>query len=227
VASKEGFDFSIPAVQPLDDHAEAVERFDTLQRLNGVHRSKLIGEEANAYHRAREDYAEGCAKLHAKREFHALRDTVTDAWAQRQVAAGQHPWGVRPPEHIYVAAGVPTPKPMVVAARPREAASPRRRRGGSTSRGGSSGDKSPSSSEDDADLGLSGAPVKGAPKLVIEVSLEGSPTAFIQAESWEEERRLALDLEGREHVLHDIGLALLHLLDTLAEASGRDAEERA
>jgi len=57
----------------------------------------------------------------------------------------------------------------------------------------------------------------GAPRLVVVVALEQPPRVQIEADSHEDELRLALNL-GRRKLLHEIGVALLNALDEIEAA---------
>jgi hypothetical protein len=59
--------------------------------------------------------------------------------------------------------------------------------------------------------------------LIVELPIEGSVTAYIAVETFEEELRLALELETRGHILCEIGEAIVRLLDVLEDrARGLD-----
>jgi hypothetical protein len=125
---------------------EAADHFDKVMRAHGVERSTLSGDDVKKYDEWKANYVQVCVRLHEsprKRQVLQRRHEASVRWAERQAAFGKRLWGVSPPEAVYLAAGVPTPRPVAVArvARPREVAGSSRRSSDSGgTHGGDSGD---------------------------------------------------------------------------------------
>jgi hypothetical protein len=103
---------------------------------------------------------------------------------------------------------------------------PREHRAAAASRGGDSGD-SDRSSDDDSDDEPPGVTLGGGgrcePCAIVALPLEGDAVAYVFSDTYEDERRMCVDLDARGDLLGALALALDELLIELHERHGESA----
>jgi hypothetical protein len=112
--------FALPGLRSEFPPGYTADRyFDAWHRANGVDVATLDDDERAQYALDKKQYVRGCDGRRRNAKVLERRERATQKWCEAQVRAGRPVWRVEVPEHVFVAAGVPTPRPCAVVHVPR------------------------------------------------------------------------------------------------------------